>query len=91
MIDLEKAMELFGNHDTVKFILTGLGDVEYDTIEFEDVYTALEKQIPKPPNRFDGYSCPGCKGRLARQTDLVNQQYCHHCGQALKWEQEGVK
>ena len=85
MIDLEKAMELFGNHDTVKFILTGLGDVEYDTIEFEDVYNALEKQIPKKPNRFAGYTCRGCNGRLARQTDLVNQMYCHHCGQKLQW------
>ena len=45
---------------------------------------ALEKQIPgNQPNRFDGY----CPGRLARQP--INQQYCHHCGQALKWEQEG--
>lgn len=52
---------------------------------WEEIIKLLEKQIPKKPNRFEGYTCRECNGRLARQTDLVNQMYCHHCGQKMKW------
>ena len=44
------------------------------------------KQKPMKPDRLDGFSCRNCSGRLARQTDLVRQKYCHHCGQKLDWE-----
>ena len=50
---------------------------------------ALEKQIPKKPNKFDGHYCKRCNSKLARQTDLVKQKYCHHCGQKLDWSEEG--
>lgn len=41
---------------------------------------------PMKPDRLDGFRCRNCSGKLARQTDLVRQKYCHHCGQKLKWE-----
>ena len=47
---------------------------------------AMRKQIPMKPERLDGFRCRNCSGKLARQTDLVGQKYCHHCGQKLKWE-----
>lgn len=85
---IEEAIEYFRQCDTVKFILTGVGETEFKTIEFKEFVEALEKQVPKKPNRFAGYTCRECKGRLARQTDLVNQKYCHHCGQAVDWSDE---
>jgi hypothetical protein len=48
----------------------------------------LQKQIPRKPNAFDGHFCGSCNGKLARQTDLVQQKYCHHCGQKLDWEEK---
>lgn len=44
------------------------------------------KQEQMKPDRLCGFSCRSCSGRLARQTDLVRQKYCHHCGQKLDWE-----
>jgi len=52
------------------------------------IIEACEKQIGKKPNKFDGYQCVLCNKRLARQTDLINQAYCHHCGQKQKWGEE---
>lgn len=48
---------------------------------------ALEKQKPMKPDRLDGFRCRNCSGKLARQTDLVRQKYCHHCGQKIEWEE----
>jgi predicted RNA-binding Zn-ribbon protein involved in translation (DUF1610 family) len=50
--------------------------------------SALEKQIPKKPSKFDGHYCRSCEGKLARQTDLVMQKFCHHCGQKQDWRVE---
>ena len=57
-------------------------------LTFATAIAALEKQIPKKPNKFDGYQCQICCGKLARQTDLVNQKHCHYCGQKLDWSVE---
>ena len=57
-------------------------DEEAEKIAIE----AMKKQIPMKPDRLDGFQCRSCSGRLARQTDLVRQKYCHHCGQKLDWE-----
>ncbi len=50
------------------------------------VERAMKKQDPMKPDRLDGFRCRNCSGKLARQTDLVGQKYCHHCGQKLDWE-----
>lgn len=83
MIDFDKAIELFRHHDMVRFILTGLGEREYKTVEFKDVVDSLEKQMPKKPIKVskggEEYSgCPRC-GKF------VFGDYCSECGQALKW------
>ena len=46
---IEEAIEHFRQHDTVKFILTGVGETEFKTIEFKEFVEALEKQMPKSP------------------------------------------
>ena len=48
---------------------------------------AMKKQVAMKPDRLCGFSCRNCSGRLARQTDLVRQKYCHHCGQKIEWEE----
>lgn len=61
--------------------------VSDETIEsVELAIEAMEKQDPMKPDRLCGFSCRNCSGKLARQTDLVRQKYCHHCGQKLDWE-----
>jgi hypothetical protein len=85
-IEVEKAMELFRHHDKVKFILTGLGEREYETIEFKEVVDLLEKQIPKeakPNKRIPGIGkCQICKTELC--IDDEDLHYCPTCGQRLK-------
>lgn len=85
-IEVEKAMELFRHHDKVKFILTGLGEREYETIEFKEVVDLLEKQIPKEPKpnkRIPGIGkCQICKTEL--YIDDEDLHYCPTCGQRLK-------
>lgn len=50
------------------------------------IRVAQGKETPMKPDRLDGFRCRSCSGKLARQTDLVRQKYCHHCGQKLDWE-----
>lgn len=45
MFDIEKCIELFKKHDKVKFILTGCGERECDTKDFELAIEALEEKI----------------------------------------------
>lgn len=66
--------------------------------EFETAIKALEKQIPKKPNRTDWkdlpasqvlwkrdrISCPNCNWELLSTWD-GGLRYCYHCGQALDW------
>lgn len=46
----------------------------------------IDKDTAMKPDRLDGFRCRNCSGKLARQTDLVGQKYCHHCGQKIDWE-----
>lgn len=43
MNDLEKLLELFQGCDTVKFILTGCGEEEFNTASFEKAIKQVEK------------------------------------------------
>lgn len=85
MNDIERAIELFENCDTVTFTVTGCGEESYQTIEFENVVEALEKQIArKPVNRCATFliaECPHCNG-----TVNFHHKHCHWCGQKLDWE-----
>ncbi len=55
------------------------------------VIEALEKQIPKKPNRHkednvigEYYSCPNC---LNNELSDCYDQYCCTCGQLLDWSE----
>ena len=62
-----------------------VSDEKIESVEL--AIEAMEKQDPMKPDRLDGFRCRNCSGKLARQTDLVGQKYCHHCGQKLDWEE----
>ena len=88
-LTMEKLLNELQSVDTVKLVLTGCGESIYDSREVhEAIRPFVEKQIPKKPDNLCGYSCRACSGRLARQTDLVNQKYCHHCGHKIDWGNE---
>lgn len=64
---------------------------EFQTENQEEAYKlaikALEKQIPKKPNKCVGFSeslfiCPTC-GR--KQPIMYGQYHCKECGQKLDW------
>lgn len=60
----------------------------------DDLVKALEKQIPKKPERekakqrvvryTDSYICPSC-GKGFTGTGIAD--FCYHCGQALDWSE----
>lgn len=79
-IDFDKAMELFRHHEKVKFIIPGIGEREYDTIEFKNVVDSLEKQIPKKTGNCG--VCGNC-GTFGVQT---KNAYCFNCGQKIDWK-----
>lgn len=64
------------------------GDWKLDDEAEKIAIEAMKKQEQMKPERLDGFRCRNCFGKLARQTDLVGQKYCHHCGQKLDWTNE---
>ena len=81
---------------------------DLDYIDEEDLKTikkALEKQIPKKPQKMTStiligagwkYKCPNCElgiGENEHDLDLAftqNESYCPSCGQKLDWEEGGT-
>ena len=66
-------------------------DENYDIFQYQEAKAialdALEKQIPKKPNKCFGFAtsvfiCPTC-GR--KQPIMYEQYYCKECGQKLDW------
>lgn len=66
-------------------IVDGVGSVRLKEAA-ELAIQSIKRQEPMKPDRLDGFRCRNCSGKLARQTDLVGQKHCHHCGQKIDWE-----
>lgn len=62
---------------------TGYGCLDKDTLRLS--INALERQIPKKPDRWEsGYACCySCKRGIVREDN-----YCCYCGQKLDWSDE---
>lgn len=66
---------------------------EETNILADELNNAIEKQIPKKPQKVkeqvvrytDGYICPSC-GKGFTGTGIAD--FCYHCGQALDWSEE---
>ena len=60
---------------------------------YKTIITALEKQIPKKYELFNGQCCcPACNKLFGSYTQLKNlihweMPYCKFCGQALDWSE----
>lgn len=84
--------------DKVKKQRENFGFIDrFNVDENWEVMIALEKQIPKKPNRIeyvDGGAeedCPNCGKRICmvfgnNDTFRWQMSYCCDCGQALKWD-----
>lgn len=94
---MEKFKEALQNCDTVKVILTGVGETQYATNEIFKSLLELERlasyQVPKivKAELYISTRCPRCKYDLSEHIDdgyhKVNKvKFCPDCGQALKWE-----
>ena len=65
---------------------------EETNILADELNNAIEKQIPKKPQKVkeqvvrytDGYICPSC-GKGFTGTGIAD--FCYHCGQALDWSE----
>lgn len=56
---------------------------EPDREAMEMAFSALEKQIPKKPNKANGvYFCTVCGASVEGCKDI-----CFRCGQAIDWEE----
>lgn len=75
--------------DTVKLVLTNVGESTYESKEvFEAIYKEVKRNRPLSPTkscdpltRECHYLCPVCESE-------VEYNYCPLCGQAIKWEVE---
>lgn len=85
---VQKAIEYF-----YRQMERGLIENDHQQEVFETAISALEKQIPKEPEReyIPQYKyasptaiCPICKGIV--ESPLMNDDYCRDCGQAIKWQ-----
>ena len=63
-----------------------------DMSEFDFVWMAVEKQIPKKPivKRYSwwaDYHCPKCEKIItdSEEDKFEENQYCRYCGQRLDW------
>ena len=87
---IDKLIELFRNHDTVTFVVTGVGETTCKTIEFKEAIEALEKQTPEKPKQhfgeYDGESWPVCP-KCSLELMPNGEKYCSDCGQAIEWEE----
>ena len=81
-------LEGYVNHgafNAYRYVLDRLEEIR----EADDTTQSIKKRDTEmKPERLDGFRCRNCFGKLARQTDLVGQKYCHHCGQKLDWTNE---
>ncbi len=66
-----------------------------DYFEYGAVQTALEKQVPMRPLKYeifkgDWYYCPRCENAIRQRIGESKHdiQYCPFCGQKLKWKKD---
>ncbi len=89
----EEKVELPNLSEVYEIAIQALEDIQkYRTIgTVEECRTAMERQIPKKPNRItdelqirytDSYHCQNC-GKGFTGTGIAD--FCYHCGQHLDW------
>lgn len=67
--------------------------LEEDITVYETAIEALEKQLPKKVENWNGQaSCPRCKRLFGNMADIEMFRYwdsdcCNHCGQRLDWSE----
>lgn len=99
MFDIEKCIELFKHHDKVKFILTGCGERECDTKNFELMVNECEYRIAEKPIRLINEKDiklgnitfkKGTKGYKCPKCYThvgYRHNHCHECGKKIDWSE----
>lgn len=88
-----KVTQAFGGEVTRVLMLKQKGDEENVSALDFTVIAALEKQMPKRPEKASGkgirytdtFRCPSCGGSFSG-TGIA--KFCYHCGQALWWMED---
>ena len=71
-------------NERIDFIKANLND---DIAEYREALVlsamAIDKQIPKKPDRWEsGHACCSCKRGIVREDN-----YCCYCGQKIDWNE----
>lgn len=65
--------------------------IQEERKNLEVAIEALDKQIPKKPigdlHSVPHYRCPICQFGIVMYEESMKYPYCHHCGQAIQWEE----
>lgn len=87
---LEEIIELFKQHEIVKFIIPGLGETKFKTAEFKQVIETLEKLMKCPCERFWSASmktsCFDLCDRRPKPEEYEEEpkpRNCPRCGQGM--------
>ena len=78
--------------ETIKYEVDEEGHCGYIENELRVAMAALEKQIPKKPQKSESRMfdiCPTCDkfiNRREKSHGNIDIPYCEWCGQALDWE-----
>lgn len=72
-------------HEDIRNVMRRLSDYEDTGLTPEQIRELKERDTAKAPEVFDGhwYKCPTC-GMYAGG---IKGDFCHRCGQRLKWEE----
>lgn len=72
-------------HEDIRNVMRRLSDYEDTGLTPEQIRELKERDTAKAPEEYDGhwYKCPRC-GKYAGG---LKGDFCHVCGQRLKWEE----
>ena len=71
-------------HEDIRNVMKRLSDYEDTGLTPPEIMELKERDTAKVPEEFDGhwYKCPTCGGYAGG----LKGNFCHRCGQRLKWE-----
>ncbi len=91
----QEAIKYIQEHNTIP---DNVKDIAISSLKFKQQFDEIgltiekvkelkEKSTPKKPNKYDEFNCEIHLGYCPDCDNVVNDDYCECCGQALDWSE----